>query len=382
MGNQVILIDGKNMLYRHHYVNTRLTNDEGHPTGALHGCLNSMIAIARRLPEASFVWVWDGEGGTWRHQMMKSSPQVDAEEFEDSSDEDDITEGFATKMATQSMQFLGLYDQPKKKAKKRGYKANRIYGDAPKRKDKYPTDERQRALLQVPLLRLILHGCGFRQFEVQGLECDDLLAMLAKRIIKLDEDADVIIHSGDRDYYQLLDWPQVKILLKLREGKMEWVGSADVFDKYGVEVNNWTKYRALTGDASDNIPHLWKVGPKTAMKMLDAGFDPSNSDHHHIDKECREKFKRYFPHGLSTMWKAVYGNYKLCQLVSKIDDPLLSDDVQQDLDKMFGKLTSMRKFQRKASQMTQENWRKVTVLLSQYELHQILSQRDELWSIP
>ncbi|WP_406811647.1 5'-3' exonuclease H3TH domain-containing protein, partial [Klebsiella aerogenes] len=39
-------------------------------------------------------------------------------------------------------------------------------------------------------------------------------------------------------------------------------------EKYGVTVRQWVDYRALTGDASDNIPGAKGIGPKTAAKLL------------------------------------------------------------------------------------------------------------------
>ena len=42
-----------------------------------------------------------------------------------------------------------------------------------------------------------------------------------------------------------------------------------MFDKYGVTVAQWTDYRALTGDASDNIPGAKGIGPVGARKLLE-----------------------------------------------------------------------------------------------------------------
>ncbi|MCR8526465.1 5'-3' exonuclease H3TH domain-containing protein, partial [Escherichia coli] len=41
-----------------------------------------------------------------------------------------------------------------------------------------------------------------------------------------------------------------------------------VYEKFGVTVEQWVDYRALTGDASDNIPGAKGIGPKTAAKLL------------------------------------------------------------------------------------------------------------------
>lgn len=391
--NQIVLVDGKNQLYRNHYTATAFTREDGHPTGAIHGCIkNSVMAISRRLPDASFVWVWDGLGETWRHRMMSNLPVLNTDEF-DEENNDEVMD-FQTQMVRTSMQFLGSFKQPtrRKKPKTQGYKANRahyknppaeISGAKSTKKDKYPTDERQRALIQIPILRMILEGSGIRNFEVQGLECDDLLAMLAKRIIELDSEAEVIIMSGDRDYYQMLKYhPQVKIIKGLKDGAVNWVTPEHVYAEYGIKVKHWTKYRALTGDSVDNIPHLWKVGPATSKKMLADGIDPSDASWRHIPTEAQQKYARYFPQGLERMWPAVYGNYKLCQLVTDIESELLSEEVKDRLSRIFDKLTSIDKFKRRKSQLTTENYRKISFLLLQYELAEIHSLLDQFWAIP
>jgi len=381
--NTIVLVDGKNALYRHHFANMVLADEEGFPTGALHGCLQSLVALSKRLPDASFVWVWDGEGETWRHKMMNTTPQLNSLPPEQDEDLDD--DNPVGRIVASSLNFLGVYGTPskRKKPKKIGYKANRIKGVSDeKKRDKFPTDQRQRALLQLPILRLILDGSGFRNYQVQGLEGDDLIAMLAKRIIFLDEETEVIIHSGDRDFYQLLAWPQIKILLRLKEGKLQWAKKHSIEEEYQVKVRHWTKYRALTGDQSDNIPHLWKVGPVTAKKMLADGLDPSNHDYQHISKDIQLKYSRYFqPHGIEKMWSAVYGNYKLCQLVADPDSLLLSEDVRYRSEKLFEDLTSMRKFRRRESLVNPDSYRKVGFLLNQYQLSVISGRLDEFWAI-
>jgi 5'-3' exonuclease len=398
---QIVFIDGKNQVFRNYHTGKFLSRADGHPTGAIYGCLNnSMLALARRLPDASFVWIWEGIGETWRHRMMSQLPQLDSNNFpeveipengEEEYDWYNANKVFSSSMINNSLEFLGVYKQPtkRKKPKTQGYKANRhppvSLTTENKRKDKskYPEDDKSRALIQMPILRLILETSGFRQFEVQGLEGDDLLAMLVRHAIHLDKDVECIILSGDRDYYQLLRYPQVKITNGLREGNINWITPEKVLNDFGVSPKDWTKYRAFTGDSCDNIPHVHKLGPKTALKMLAAGFNPSDASYRHIPKDAQEKFAKLFhPYGIARMWPAVYGNYKLCKLVTQPDDELLSEEVKEKLSHVFNKLTSIRKFQKRESCRTTENYRKMSFLLGQYELTSILAQRDLFWSIP
>ena len=394
--SKVILIDGRNCIFRHHFVNTKLSTDEGFPTGALYGCLNSMIALAKRLPDASFVWVWDGGGETWRHRFMNKLPQLDVKKKIENVKEayGDVqfeSDAFITTAVQESFQFLGttpgggkVYGKPYKE-KPQGYKANRVYSESKKKdENKYPTDERQRALLQIPVLKLILDGAGFRNYEVRGLEGDDLIAILATYILSFPNKPEVIIHSGDRDFYQLLAHHRVKILTKLTEGKPLWVTPDEIEAKYGVRPRNWTKYRAWTGDSGDNIPHLFKVGPKTALKMLDAGMDPSNPDWKHVTEDAQIAFEKYFPLGIENMWQSVHGNYKLCQLVTKIDDDCLSEGVRKQLEQIFIPMRAIDPpfAERNEKCKTPEAYRKVSFLLMQYQLASVLGNLKTLWAIP
>lgn len=385
----LVFIDARNQLHRCYHTGKHLTRADGFPTGAVYGCLNhSLLAIARRIPDASFVWVWDGVGDTWRHRMMAQLPQLDSTQFPDTEDEEDEPLGQASFSSniSSSLQFIGVYNQPtrRKKSKIQGYKAQRHRGStASSQKSKYPIDDRSRALIQMPILRLILEASGFRQFEVEGLEADDLLAMLTIKAMELDSEEEIIILSGDRDYYQLLKYDNVKLTTGLKEGKIKWVTTDDVKNIYGIDPKDWTKYRAFTGDASDNIPHLHKVGSKTALKMLADGLDPSNPDYHHIDVDAREVYARYFqPQGIKTLWPAVFGNWKLCEFVIDPESSLLSEAVQEKLHHIFGHLTSIKKFRRRSSCLTHENYRKVSFLMGQYELNSILAQMDQFWQIP
>lgn len=384
--SSVLLIDAKNALYRHAHVHNHLSREDGFPTGALFGCLNSMISLSKKLPDSAIVWVWDGRGETWRHKFMSTIPQLDATAFpalEKEEDEEELPLN-ADALIQGSLDWLGMNNPaPVKKKHKRGYKANRKHKVLKKKKSEYDGTPHEKALMQIPILRLVLEGCGIRNYEVDGLEGDDLVGMLARRAVELDKDVRIYIHSGDRDYYQLLAWPQVQIIKNLKDGKLQKVKAKDVYRDYGVKPKNWTKFRALTGDGSDNIPHLKKVGSAIAKKMLAAGLDPSLVLHSEVPDSAKETFARFFqPHGIERMWGAVNGNYKLCKLVTEIDDPLLSKDVRERVGLMFEGITHMGKYYRRKSMKTSESYRKVSFLLSQYELASILGRRDDLWKIP
>ena len=388
MSREIILIDSKNVLYRMAHVFNNLSTAEGFPTGTLFGCLNAMLSLHTRLPEAAMVWVWDGRGETWRHKFMSKMPQLDT--LPEPEEEDDPMKSLTNSYYANLDSVFGTdiivhkrVDGRKPKEKKKGYKANRVYSSmGAKKKNKYPEDVRERAYLQIPVLQMILQGCGIRSYEIEELECDDLLAMLVKRAMELDDDCKIYVHSGDRDYYQLLQYDQVRIITKVKEGKLHKVRAEDVLQEYGVDVKDWAKYRALTGDSSDNIPHLFKVGSVRAKKMLEAGIDPSQAKCSSIPDEAKEEFGKYFePHGIERMWPSMHGNYKLCKLVDDPKDVLLSEEVRVRLGTLFEKLDSIKRFYRSERYKTPEAFRRVSQVLTKYELASIYARRENLWSI-
>ena len=67
--------------------------------------------------------------------------------------------------------------------------------------------------------------------------------------------------------------------------------------KFGVNPDQIIDYLLLIGDTSDNIPGVNKVGPKTAVKLLDEykNFDNLVKDLSKFKKRKFEKqFKRLF----------------------------------------------------------------------------------------
>lgn len=397
--NVIVINDGKNLIYRHHYSHRFLSNEDGHPTGAIYGCLEMMLGIAKALPDAGFVWAWDGQGETWRHRMMEEMPQINADKFPDvdtkEEDEEESDTGmsmsFLNKGIQSSTRFLtnsswGTSENSVKKSGRKspkGYKANRKKPKTKKKDSKYPTDEKMRALIQIPVFKLILEGSGFRNLEIQNLEADDLIGILVRRAIKYDEDCEIIINSGDKDFYQLLAYPQVKILRNRQQGKLIYVTAKDVERQYGVKPKDWTKYRAWTGDTSDNIPHIFKVGKVRAKAMLKAGLDPSESDCRKVEKEAREKYAKYFaPHGIDRMWPSVHGNYQLCKIITDIRDEHLPRGVQEKLASALEKMRSIHRYYRREACKNPDNFRRVSFLLRQYELASIIARRDAFWNIP
>lgn len=114
---------------------------------------------------------------------------------------------------------------------------------------------------QIDRIRGLVDLLGLQRFEMPGYEADDIIGTIALRAAK--EGMEVRILTSDRDAYQLVG-DHIKVI----NSAGDLLGPEEIFEKYGVTVGQWVDYRALTGDASDNIPGARGIGPKTAAKLL------------------------------------------------------------------------------------------------------------------
>lgn len=115
---------------------------------------------------------------------------------------------------------------------------------------------------QIDTIKKLVTLLGLYQIEVAGLEADDLIGTIAKRCEAQGYSVEIV--TSDRDAYQLVS----KRICVRGLDKTDRYGPDEVFKKYGVRVDQWTDYRALTGDSSDNIPGAKGIGPVTAQKLL------------------------------------------------------------------------------------------------------------------
>jgi DNA polymerase I len=79
----------------------------------------------------------------------------------------------------------------------------------------------------------------------------------------------VVIVTGDRDSYQLVEDPLVKVLYNKR-GVSDYAlyDEAGIAERTGVPPERYVEYAALRGDPSDNLPGVPGVGEKTAAKLI------------------------------------------------------------------------------------------------------------------
>ncbi|HEX6596043.1 MAG TPA: DNA polymerase I, partial [Acidimicrobiales bacterium] len=125
---------------------------------------------------------------------------------------------------------------------------------------------------QMGLVRQVVETLKIPMVDYPGVEADDVLATLATRI--RDRGDEVIIVTGDRDAYQLVEDPLVKVLYN-RRGVSDYVlyDEAGIAERTGVTPVLYPQYAALRGDPSDNLPGVPGVGEKTAAKLINQWGD-------------------------------------------------------------------------------------------------------------
>lgn len=136
---------------------------------------------------------------------------------------------------------------------------------------------------QMGLVRQVIETLSIPTVDLPGYEADDVIATLATRAAERGDD--VIIVSGDRDTYQLVSDPHVRVLYN-RRGVSDYVlyDEAGIEERTGVAPARYPEYAALRGDPSDNLPGVPGVGEKTAAKLINA-YGDIDGIYAHLDEQ-------------------------------------------------------------------------------------------------
>jgi len=207
--SKFLLIDGNSLTYRAFFaLPTDMTTSSGQVTNALHGFTMMLATLLRDHQPDGLAVAFDRPEKTFRHERLSS------------------------------------------------YKANR---------------EKQPDILyeQLALVREIVESLGMCVVDAKGFEADDVLATLASLVRDSKEEA--IIVTGDRDSYQLVEDPHVRVLYNKR-GVSEYAlyDEEGIKERTGVSPKDYVAYAALRGDTSDNLPGVPGVGEKTAAKLINS----------------------------------------------------------------------------------------------------------------
>ncbi|MDR2455363.1 MAG: DNA polymerase I, partial [Deltaproteobacteria bacterium] len=199
----VYLMDASAFIHRAYHAMRNFATKSGVPTGAVLGFTNSVIKLLKdRRPEFLAV-VYDSRHEKRRHELYPA------------------------------------------------YKANR------------PPMDLDLAEQQAPI-REIVSRLGLCAIEKEGFEADDVIAAMCK--LAQEEGREVVIVSGDKDFYQLLS-PSVS-MYDPDPKKKSALNLEGFRERFGLEPRAFLEMQGLMGDASDNIPGIPGIGEVTAKKLI------------------------------------------------------------------------------------------------------------------
>ena len=120
---------------------------------------------------------------------------------------------------------------------------------------------------QVPVIEAVLRAVGIPVFGVAGYEADDVIGTIASSYA----DGPVDIVTGDRDLFQLVRDPVVRVLYTQKGLRNLLVVDESVVEsKYDIPGRAYADFALLRGDPSDGLPGVPGVGDKTAAALIRA----------------------------------------------------------------------------------------------------------------
>lgn len=219
--NKLLLVDGSALLHRAYHAYPPLTDKAGNIVGAVYGVASILISALDSEKPTHVMVAWDLPKPTFRH-----------------------------------IKYVG-------------YKAQRPKADA-------------EMVEQIPMVKQVIEKMGIVQIAEEGYEADDIIGTLSKLATQSsdhsprvaqgselgNEATDVVILTGDQDTMQLVS-DHVRVLTPAKGANPPVLyGPDEVWNKYGVKVEQIVDYKALIGDQSDNIPGVAGIGPKGAANLL------------------------------------------------------------------------------------------------------------------
>jgi DNA polymerase-1 len=207
MADELFLIDGNSLAYRAFFaLPESIATSTGEPTNAIFGFASMLVKIMTDYGPKATVVVWDA-GSSGRKELYAE------------------------------------------------YKAQR-------------TTRPDLLKEQWPHLVPLVEAFGYRNYQVAGYEADDVIASIVERARTAEGPVPVMVVTGDRDAYQLVD-DGVRIMTTSRGITDTRVYDRDgVLERYGIPPELVPDFIGLKGDTSDNIPGVPGIGDKTAAELL------------------------------------------------------------------------------------------------------------------
>ena len=247
--------------------------------------------MARNKPKTLFLV--DGHALVYRAFYAMISRPLRTSRGENTSAPWGVTQFIRKILAERKPDFLGwVFDSGGRETFR-----HEIYEDYKATREKLDETLQQDFDSAMQRIRQILDGFNIPVIELQPHEADDVIGTLSRQAA--DHGLQAVIVSGDKDFYQLIG-EGIALLNPGRGGaaavEAEWVDESNASERLGVPPERVTDYLALVGDASDNIPGVRGIGPKTAVQLIQQ-YGSLEEILEHADeipqKRPREALKKY-----------------------------------------------------------------------------------------
>ena len=142
---------------------------------------------------------------------------------------------------------------------------------------------------QFPKVREVVAALGIPVYEHEGFEADDVIATLTGQAERRGLETTIV--TGDLDMLQLVT-ERTRLMVSLRGGVSNTVvyDLARMDERWGLRPDQMLDYKALKGDATDNIPGVPGVGEKTAAKLV-ATFGTLDALYERLDEVVPERLR-------------------------------------------------------------------------------------------
>ncbi|HJT38101.1 MAG TPA: 5'-3' exonuclease [Actinomycetota bacterium] len=117
---------------------------------------------------------------------------------------------------------------------------------------------------QIDLIVELLGMAGVATLGAEGYEAEDVIGALVPRA-----PGEVAIVSGDRDLFQLVRDPTVRVLYPKRGvSDLAVIDETEIEARYGIPGARYFDFAVLRGDPSDGLPGVRGIGEKTASSLI------------------------------------------------------------------------------------------------------------------
>ena len=273
---RLLVIDGNSLIHRAFYALPLLSTKDGIYTNGVYGFLTMLYKIEEDYEYDYISVAFDKKGPTFRHEAF------------------DL------------------------------YKANR---------DSTPNE----LSFQFPILKEILNAMNINQIELDGYEADDIAGTLAK--LGEEENMEVILVTGDKDYLQLTSDKTEVLLTKKGITQLEKYDKKRIIEEYGITPEQFIDLKGLMGDQSDNIPGVPGIGEKTGIKLLKE-FGTMENLYENIDNVKGKKTKE----SLIEHKNIAFLSRKLGEIITNVPLELSLDELKvqepdwEKLEELYNKL--------------------------------------------